>query len=153
MAMQFVLVFHYVSDQGVRMDAGRGPAQGTLLFHFKGSCHGPGLRGSTRYRNHVSEWTVGIRLPLAFFAGIRADLLLPLRDSPGGEFNVSRVSVRSIVALHGRALHWSDDSRRGARLWPSKTLVGIFSGTRCSGQATLPYFSRPRFVRWFRARS
>jgi hypothetical protein len=31
-----------------------------------------------------------------------------------------------IAVLHGRALHWSDDSRRGARLWPSKTLVDIF---------------------------
>ena len=35
MAILLVLLFHYVSGQGVWMDAAPGPAQGTLLFYFQ----------------------------------------------------------------------------------------------------------------------
>jgi peptidoglycan/LPS O-acetylase OafA/YrhL len=35
MAIVFVLLFHYVADQGVWMDAGPSVAPGSFLYHFQ----------------------------------------------------------------------------------------------------------------------
>jgi peptidoglycan/LPS O-acetylase OafA/YrhL len=77
MAILFVLLFHYVADQGVWMDAAPGPGQGTLLFHFQ--------------RLFVMGWA-GVDLFFVLSGFLIGGILLDARTSPQyfGTFYVRR---------------------------------------------------------------